>query len=73
MVKWHGRTVFGASLLVARALLDGCTSTTIDEFRQGETGIASDEAVVILGRLQASDYETRSEFVHCVVDLMARC
>ena len=72
MEKWHGRTVFGASLLVALALLAGCTSTTVDEFRQGEPGIASDEAVVILGRRQASDYETRSEFVQCVGDRMAR-
>ena len=72
MEKWHGRTVFGASLLVVLALLAGCTSTTVDEFRQGETGIASDEAVVILGRRQASDYETRSEFVQCVGDRMAR-
>ena len=72
MEKWLGRTVFGVSLLVALALLAGCTSTTVDEFRQGETGIASDEAVVILGRRQASDYETRSEFVQCVGDRMAR-
>lgn len=72
MDKLHGRTVFGASLLVALSLLAGCTSTTVDEFRQGETGIASDEAVVILGRRQASDYETRSEFVQCVGDRMAR-
>lgn len=72
MEKWHGKTVFGASLLVVLALLAGCTSTTVDEFRQGETGIASDEAVVILGRRQASDYETRSEFVQCVGDRMAR-
>ena len=72
MEKGHGKTVFGASLLVALALLAGCTSTTVDEFRQGETGIASDEAVVILGRRQASDYETRSEFVQCVGDRMAR-
>ena len=72
MEKWHGKTVFGASLIVVLALLAGCTSTTVDEFRQGETGIASDEAVVILGRRQASDYETRSEFVQCVGDRMAR-
>lgn len=48
------------------ALLAGCTSTTVDEFRQGETGIESHESIVILGRRQASDYETRSEFVDCV-------
>lgn len=54
------------------ALLASCTSTTVDEFRQGETGIETDEAVVVLGRRQASDYETRSEFVECVGDRMAR-
>jgi hypothetical protein len=59
-------------LLFSAALLAACTSTTVDEFRQGETGIESDEAVVILGRRQASDYETRSAFVECVGDRMAR-
>ena len=59
-------------LLFSAALLAACTSTTVDEFRQGETGIESYEAVVILGRRQASDYETRSEFVECVGDRMAR-
>ena len=69
--RCRGRTVRGV-LLAALAALAGCTSTTVDEFRQGETGITSDEAVVILGRRQASDYETRSEFVQCVGDRMAR-
>lgn len=58
--------------MFSAALLAACTSTTVDEFRQGETGIESDEAVVILGRRQASDYETRSAFVECVGDRMAR-
>lgn len=58
-----------ALLLVS---LTSCTSTTIDEFRQGETGIESGESVVILGRRQASDYETRSEFVNCVGERMNR-
>lgn len=57
---------FTGLLLVLLGALVSCTSTTIDEFRQGETGIESDETVVILGRRQASDYETRSEFVECV-------
>lgn len=48
--------------------LVGCTSTTVDEFRQGETGIDDGESIVILGRRQASDYETRAEFVDCVGD-----
>lgn len=54
------------------ASLASCTSTTIDEFRQGETGIESHESVVILGRRQASDYETRAEFVNCVGERMER-
>jgi hypothetical protein len=56
-----------ATLLLSLALYS-CTSTTVDEFRQGETGIESHESIVILGRRQASDYETREEFVDCVGD-----
>ena len=48
-----------------------CTSTTVDEFRQGATSIASDESVVILGRRQASDFETKSDFVECVGERMS--
>ena len=51
---------------VLTCFLASCTSTTVDEFRQGETGIESDESVVILGRRQASDFETKSDFVECV-------
>ena len=60
-----------ASLFVV-GFLANCTSTTVDEFRQGETGIESDESIVILGRRQASDYETLSVFVVCVCDRMTR-
>lgn len=59
-------------LLAALALLASCTNTTIDEFRQGETGISSSETVVVLGRRQASDYETRAEFVSCVGEHMGQ-
>ena len=44
-------------------LLTSCTSTTVDEFRQGETGINSDESIVILGRRHSSDYIPEKEFV----------
>lgn len=62
----------GIFLGLLGAALASCTSTTVDEFRQGATGIESHESVVILGRRQASDYETRSEFVECVGDRMTR-
>ena len=57
---------------ICTLMLASCTSTTVDEFRQGETGIESDESVVILGRRQASDFETKSDFVECVGDRMSQ-
>lgn len=59
-------------LLLGVFLFVSCTSTTVDEFRQGNTGITDEEAIVVLGRRQASDYETRSEFVECVGDRIGR-
>ena len=59
-----------ALLPLSVVLLASCTSTTVDEFRQGATGINSDESVVILGRRHSSDYETRAEFVDCVGERM---
>lgn len=55
----------GITFLLGLALAS-CSSTTVDEFRLGETGIESHESIVILGRRQASEYETRAEFVNCV-------
>ncbi|MEX2367330.1 MAG: hypothetical protein WD601_12060 [Pseudohongiellaceae bacterium] len=47
-----------------------CTVTEIDEFRQGATGITSDESIVILGRRQNNNYETESSFVDCVANVV---
>jgi hypothetical protein len=66
-----GRNRLGSALLLLVSLAC-CTTTTIDEFRQGETGIEASESVVILGRRQASDYETRSQFVECVGEQMTQ-
>jgi hypothetical protein len=60
------------TLLGMLALLQACTTTTIDEFRQGATGISSEDSVVILGRRQGAAYETREQFVECVGERMAR-
>jgi hypothetical protein len=59
-------------MTVVLMAVTGCTSTTIDEFRQGETGIQGDETVVILGRRQGSSYETSASFVQCVGERMSR-
>lgn len=68
----HAGGVTGKLLPLALMLCAGCTSTTVDEFRQGETGIASHETVVILGRRQASARETSGDFVECVGDRVAQ-
>lgn len=65
--KRHLQALAGLVLLT---VLGSCTSTTVDEFRQGATGIGSGESIVILGRRHASDYETRAEFVDCVGERM---
>lgn len=56
--------------LLAMMFLSNCTTTTIDQYRQGDTGIETHESVVILGRRQGAAYETRAEFVECVGDRM---
>jgi hypothetical protein len=58
--------------LILLAALSACTSTTIDEFRQAETGLNTGETVVILGRRQGAGYETAADFVQCVGERMAR-
>ena len=72
MKHYRGRNKTRQLLYCFWSALASCTTTTIDEFRQGETGIENNESVVILGRRQASDYETRSEFVDCVGERMTR-
>lgn len=59
-------------VMICLLSLAGCTTTTIDQFRQGETGIESHESIVILGRRQGSTYETREEFVSCVGERVGR-
>lgn len=67
------RTGLKLMVMLAGALtLAACTTTTIDEFRQGVTGIDSGESVVILGRRQGAAYETRAQFVQCVGNRMGR-
>lgn len=47
-------------------LLTACTTTVINETRQGYTGIADHESVVVLGRRHKSEYDTEIDFVQCV-------
>lgn len=66
----HRTTGFLPLLLLLLLSLGGCTTTEIDEFRQGATGIDADESIVILGRRQNNNYETESSFVQCVANVV---
>jgi hypothetical protein len=58
------------SLLLAFLALTGCTTTEIDEFRQGATTITEGDSIVILGRRQNNNYETEGSFVNCVANVV---
>ena len=69
----HCRLAQGLFTLASLFLLalGGCTTTEIDEFRQGATGIEEGDSIVILGRRQSNNYETESSFVQCVANVVA--
>ena len=57
-------------VLLAVTVLSGCTTTEIDEFRQGTTSLNVGESIVILGRRQNNNYETEGNFVECVANVV---
>lgn len=50
----------------ALALLSGCTTVVIDEYRRSEGELAQGDSVVILGRRHSSEYETEPDLIDCV-------
>jgi hypothetical protein len=62
---------YGLLLLLLTISLAACTTTEIDEFRQGATDISADEKIVILGRRQNNNYETEGSFVECVANIVS--
>ena len=48
------------------ALLSGCTTVVIDEYRRSNGELAHGDSVVILGRRHSSDYETEPDLIDCV-------
>ncbi|HWK55504.1 MAG TPA: hypothetical protein VNR18_14090 [Hyphomicrobiales bacterium] len=58
-------------VLCSLVLLQACTTTEIDEFRQGQTTIGNGDKIVILGRRQSNNYETEGSFVNCVANVVS--
>jgi hypothetical protein len=63
--------LYGLILLSLTTSLVACTTTEIDEFRQGATNISDSEKIVILGRRQNNNYETEGSFVDCVANTVS--
>lgn len=59
------------ALVLCSLLLQACTTTEIDEFRQGQTSIANGDRIVILGRRQSNAYETEGDFIDCVASVVS--
>jgi len=67
-----GRQAFHWVLLSALATLTACATTRVEQNRQMQTGLASDEAMVILGRATYNDRQTEESFTDCLEDILSR-
>ena len=55
-----------ATLFLGFLVLGGCTSTTINEFRQAPIELSDQDSVVILGRRQSGQHETEPFLIGCI-------
>ena len=67
-----GRQAFHWVVLSALATLTACATTRVEQNRQMRTGLASDEAMVILGRATYNDRQTEESFTDCLEDILSR-
>jgi hypothetical protein len=56
----------GIALLITSVALTGCVTARVEEQRSASTGIATEEARVILGRASYNDRETEVSFTDCL-------
>jgi hypothetical protein len=60
------------ALFAIAGLTGGCkTTTVVDEYRAAPTAIATNEAIVVLGRRHEMDKDTERDFVRCVGESLA--
>ena len=67
-----GQHAFHWVVLSALATLTACATTRVEQNRQMQTGLASDEAMVILGRATYNDRQTEESFTDCLEDILSR-
>lgn len=54
------------------ALLGGCVTADVEQYRQSRTGITDGESIVILTRTDYSDKEAEAGFTHCMAEALSR-
>jgi hypothetical protein len=59
-------------LLCVLISLTGCATSRVELLRQGSTGLAADEALVVLGRANWGESETEESFTDCIVSALSR-
>ncbi|MGV0035964.1 MAG: hypothetical protein ACNYPE_13740 [Candidatus Azotimanducaceae bacterium WSBS_2022_MAG_OTU7] len=52
--------------------LSGCVSSRIEQSRDASTGIASGEAIVLLGRASYNEKQTEESFTECLADALGQ-
>ncbi len=55
---------------VAALLLSGCVTSRIEQSRDAVTGIASGEAMVLLGRASYNEKQTEESFTECIAEAL---
>jgi len=56
----------GLFAMLGCLVLGGCTTTTVNEFRQSPITLADKESVVILGRRHSGQHETEPAVINCI-------
>ena len=59
-------------LLLSLLILVGCVSSRIEQSREAVTGIASGEAMVLLGRASYNEKQTEESFTDCIADALGQ-
>lgn len=60
-----------AAVTMLWVAISGCTTLTINEYKSGHVELSGDDAVVVLGRRHASDYETEPELIRCIGNVLS--
>jgi hypothetical protein len=66
------RTFELLACIVAIVTISGCTTSTVQDVRRGDTGIADGEAIVIMGKSYHLGNETEAKYIQCIEDAMAQ-